>query len=70
MAPDIEVAKLKKTFSDKEEFEFIIKDLLQKGELINSTIINLPKEDFPALNQFKDIQSILINDIPVSKHIY
>lgn len=66
MAPDIEVAKHRKSFTDKEEFELIIKDLLQKREFINGSVINLPNEDFSALNKFKEIHSILINDIPVS----
>ena len=63
----IEVAKLRKALTEREEFESIIKCLLQKNELINGTVINLPTEDFSALNQFKDIHSILINDIPVSE---
>lgn len=66
MAPDIEIAKLKKTIPYREELELIIKELLKEGELVNSTLINLPNEKFVGLNQFKDIHSILINDIPVS----
>lgn len=63
---DVEIAKLKKSLSDQEEIESVIKELLEAGELTSNSIISVPNEKNPKLNKFKDsISSISIN-IPVA----